>query len=103
VFRPPDDLIVLEAEHWLVNQGVDVPIPGYLIVGARDPEATRIAALPEAAAAELGPLLVRVHRAIEAVLDPKIVYCVKWGARGGALDALPRDPRRALARGGAPA
>jgi diadenosine tetraphosphate (Ap4A) HIT family hydrolase len=39
----------------------------------------RLAALPEAAQAELGPLLARVHRAVEEELAPRIVYCVRWG------------------------
>lgn len=83
MLEPPDDLVVLRTDHWLVNQCVDVAIPGYLIVGATDPAADRVSRLTPAAQAELGPLLARVHRAIEAELDPRIIYCVKWGHGAG--------------------
>lgn len=79
MFTPPPELVVTETDHWRVNQCVDVGIPGYLIVSALDPDADRLAALSAGAQAELGPLLARVHQAIEAELSPNITYCVRWG------------------------
>jgi diadenosine tetraphosphate (Ap4A) HIT family hydrolase len=79
MFEPPPELVVLRTDHWVVNQCVDVAVPGYLIVGAADPGAGSLAALSEGAQAELRPLLARVHRAIEEELSPRIVYCVRWG------------------------
>ncbi len=89
MFEPPSELILLRSNHWLVNQCVDVAIPGYLIVGATDPHADRQATLSEAAQAELGPSLARVHRTIEEELRPRIIYCVRWGHGHGQTIHFP--------------
>ena len=111
MFEPPEEFVVLRTRHWIVNQCADVAIPGYLVVGAADPAADRLAALSPAAQAELGPILARVHRAIEEEFAPKIVYCTRWGhgpghtlhfhvipVYGWMEEALRADPRYAVLR-----
>ena len=78
-FVPPDHLIVVETEHWRLNQRADSALPGYLILEALDPRASRLADLPPPARAELGTLLARAETALVEVLGAQKVQVCRWG------------------------
>ena len=61
-FVPPDKFVIHETEHWWVNHRCDTSYPGYLMIGAKDPNGESLSDLSEAAQAQLGPLLP--HRVI---------------------------------------
>ncbi len=82
-FAPPRELIVAETEHWLVNQRIGCPLPGFLMAGARDGAATSLPLLCDAALAELGLLLARCTAAIESVLGAERVYVARYGHTPG--------------------
>lgn len=52
----------------------DCPLPGYLVLLAKE-EPRSLAELSIEAAASLGPLMVRATRAIEKAVKPERVYC----------------------------
>ena len=83
MFFPPPELVVLETAHWVVNQRVGTALPGYLIVGAKDPEAMDLSRLVPAAQAELGPVLARVQAAVTEVLTPEWTLVSRWGLMEG--------------------
>jgi hypothetical protein len=33
-FVPPDRLVILQSEHWILDHRVDGSLPGYLMLGA---------------------------------------------------------------------
>ncbi|OPA87644.1 HIT family protein [Pseudomonas fluorescens] len=74
--------IVYETEHWRLNHHLASTLPGYLMLGAK---ATihSLADMPEAALAELGGLLARVQRVMEAQLKPKWLYISRYGHMPG--------------------
>ncbi|MGP6269828.1 hypothetical protein ACQUY0_26920, partial [Pseudomonas paraeruginosa] len=57
----PPELIIHQTRHWTLNQRIDSALPGYCMLGSRQP-ATAFHQLPEQALAEFGPLLARVER-----------------------------------------
>ena len=74
--------ILLETEHWQLNHHVDSALPGYLMLGARAPIHS-LAAMPDAALAELGGLLAKTQRVIETQLKPKWLYISRYGHMPG--------------------
>ena len=78
-FVPPARFVIHETEHWLVNHRVDTVYPGYLMVGARAPDATSLASLSPEALAELGGLLAACVHALETRLGATRVYCGRYG------------------------
>ena len=74
--------ILLETEHWRLNHHVDSALPGYLMLGARAPIHS-LAAMPDAALAELGGLLAKTQRVIETQLKPKWLYISRYGHMPG--------------------
>lgn len=54
----PPELIIHQTRHWTLNQRIDSALPGYCMLGSRQP-ATAFHQLPEQALAEFGPLLAR--------------------------------------------
>lgn len=74
--------IVYETEHWRLNHHQASTLPGYLMLGAKAPIHS-LADMPEAALAELGGLLARVQRVMEAQLNPKWLYISRYGHMPG--------------------
>lgn len=69
----PPELIIHQTRHWTLNQRIDSALPGYCMLGSRQP-ATAFQQLPEQALAEFGPLLARVEREMNALLRPRRIY-----------------------------
>jgi diadenosine tetraphosphate (Ap4A) HIT family hydrolase len=74
--------ILAETEHWLLNHHLASKLPGYLMLGAKAP-IDSLADMPEAALAELGGLLARTQRVMEAQLRPKWLYISRYGHMPG--------------------
>lgn len=74
--------ILHETEHWLLNHHLTSKLPGYLMLGAKAP-IDSLAAMPEAALAELGGLLAKTQRVMEAQLQPKWLYISRYGHMPG--------------------
>jgi hypothetical protein len=79
-FEPPERLVILKTEHWVLNHRVDSALPGYLMLGARM-FTNDLSLMPPEALGELGPCLARAQGALKA--SPSI--CIS-----GAT-ATPRD------------
>jgi diadenosine tetraphosphate (Ap4A) HIT family hydrolase len=74
--------IILETEHWLASHRADSVLPGYLILGARQ-ATNELHRLPERVLAELGGLLAKLQRALQATLDPEHLYVGRYGHTSG--------------------
>jgi diadenosine tetraphosphate (Ap4A) HIT family hydrolase len=70
--------LLYETAHFTVEQSEEAVIPGYLVLRAKA-TARSLSDLPVAALAELGLLLARATRAIETVIEPERVYCLRLG------------------------
>ena len=78
-----DPVYVLhETEHWLLNHHLTSKLPGYLMLGAKAP-IDSLAEMPDAALAELGGLLGKTQRVMEAQLTPKWLYISRYGHMPG--------------------
>ena len=78
----PPELIIHQTRHWTLNQRIDSALPGYCMLGSRQP-ATAFHQLPEQALAEFGPLLARVEREMDALLRPRRIYVGRYGHMPG--------------------
>ncbi|OIN50599.1 HIT family protein [Pseudomonas azotoformans] len=74
--------ILHETEHWRLNHHLASALPGYLMLGAKAPIHS-LADMPEPALAELGGLLAKVQRVMEAQLKPKWLYISRYGHMPG--------------------
>ena len=74
--------LLLETEHWRLNHHLASKLPGYLMLGAKA-RIHSLADMPEAALAELGGLLARTQRVMEAQLEPKWLYISRYGHMPG--------------------
>ena len=74
--------ILHETEHWQLNHHLASALPGYLMLGAKAPIHS-LADMPEAALAELGGLLAKTQRVMEAQLKPKWLYISRYGHMPG--------------------
>jgi len=74
--------VLHETEHWLLNHHLASSLPGYLMLGAKAPIHS-LADMPEAALAELGGLLAKTQRVMEAQLKPKWLYISRYGHMPG--------------------
>ena len=81
-FKIPDDKVLLETEHWVVNQRMDSHYPGYMIVGAKE-DSFRISCLSDSALESLGRVLSAVEKRIYQRLSPEIVIVNKLGFSKG--------------------
>jgi diadenosine tetraphosphate (Ap4A) HIT family hydrolase len=80
---PIDPSFILhQTDHWVLNHHLSSALPGYLMLGARAPIHS-LADLPEPALAELGGLLARTQRIMEAQLKPKWLYISRFGHMPG--------------------
>jgi diadenosine tetraphosphate (Ap4A) HIT family hydrolase len=82
-FIPPIEMIVHETPHWRVNQRVGCPVPGYLMVGAKSPDAVELSDLVAAAQREIGSILAQATRILRADLGAERVYVGRYGHDGG--------------------
>lgn len=78
----PPEPIIHQTRHWTLNQRIDSALPGYCMLGSRQP-ATAFHQLPEQALAEFGPLLARVEREMDALLRPRRIYVGRYGHMPG--------------------
>jgi len=78
-YIPGDEFVVYETEHWRVNQRVDSTLPGYLIVGAKEPKAVDLAQLSEDALSEMGTVLGRVTGALQRLFQPEHLHICRFG------------------------
>jgi len=78
----PPELIIHQTRHWTLNQRIDSALPGYCMLGSRQP-ATAFHQLPEQALAEFGPLLARVEREMDTLLRPRRIYVGRYGHMPG--------------------
>lgn len=71
-----------QTDHWLLNHHQSSALPGYLMLGAKAP-VDSLADMPQAALAELGVLLAKTQRIMEAQLKPKWLYISRFGHMPG--------------------
>jgi diadenosine tetraphosphate (Ap4A) HIT family hydrolase len=81
-FQPPENLVILQTEHWSINHRVDSALPGYLMLGVRVPT-NELSRLPAAALAELGTLLAQAQLALHTILNPEHLYIGRYGHMAG--------------------
>ena len=81
-FEIPNELIIKETEHWIVNHRVGTRLPGYMMVGARK-ETAEVHGLSAEAWTELGPLLGLAQRALSDLFDPEHIYVGRYGHTPG--------------------
>ena len=77
-FEPPDHLVILQTDDWVLNHRVDSALPGYLMLGARMPTNDLSLMRPEALA-ELETLLARVQKDLAQILAPRHLYIRRYG------------------------
>jgi len=82
-FKPPSNMIVHETEHWVINQRIGCPVPGYLMIGAKAPDAGELSDLSPAAQHEIGGLLARATQILRADLGAERVYVGRYGHTPG--------------------
>ena len=70
--------IIHETAHWILNHHMSSALPGYLVLGTRH-NANSLSDLPEQALAEMGGLLARVQKTLQAELQPKWLYISRFG------------------------
>ena len=82
-FIPPEEMIVHETAHWRVNHRVGCLVPGYLMVGAKSPDAIELSDLTVAAQREIGSILAQATRILRADLGAERVYVGRYGHDAG--------------------
>ena len=89
-----DEHLVYENAHFRVEHSRDCLVPGYLIVTAKCP-VDSLADLDDGAAQLLGPTLVLVTKVLEAIVQPEVIYCARFGEEVRALHfhIFPRTSR----------
>ncbi|MBE0665095.1 MAG: hypothetical protein E4H23_00985 [Chrysiogenales bacterium] len=75
--RQAKELMIHEDEMFSLEQSATCPIPGYLILRLKGPEASQ-AQLPKKTAQLLGVMLNRVAGAIEQAVKPERVYVLSF-------------------------
>jgi diadenosine tetraphosphate (Ap4A) HIT family hydrolase len=81
-FEPPEHLVILQTDHWIINHRVDSALPGYLMLGARAPT-NDLSTLPPEALSQLGSLLARAQNSLNAILTPEHLYIGRYGHTAG--------------------
>ena len=82
-FVPPDRFVIHETEHWWINHRCDTIYPGYLMVGAKDPNGASLSDLSAAAQSQLGSLLARSGKLLQECLGAVRVYDGRYGHQAG--------------------
>ncbi|MBU4268126.1 MAG: hypothetical protein KJ808_04680 [Acidobacteria bacterium] len=75
--RQAKELLIYENEMFSLEQSAACPIPGYLILRLKGPEAS-LAQLSKKTAQLLGVMLKRVTNAIEQAVKPERVYVLSF-------------------------
>jgi diadenosine tetraphosphate (Ap4A) HIT family hydrolase len=75
--RPLPGGVIYETAHWVVNRVFGPLNLGTLVVGPRH-HVVAVSDLADDAAQELGPLLRRCARLLEALCEPEQVYVCLW-------------------------
>lgn len=78
----PRHFHIAETRGWLVNHRMNSALPGYLMIGSKT-DTNDLSDLPDAALAELGPLLARAQSALKGELNAKRVYIGRYGHTPG--------------------
>ncbi|MCP1624988.1 HIT family protein [Pseudomonas nitroreducens] len=78
----PATHVIHQTEHWLLNHHLASALPGYLMLGSKQPVAS-LADLPEAALAEMGVLMAKVQHILEQTLQPRWLYIGRFGHSPG--------------------
>ena len=81
-FHPPEHLVVLQTEDWMINHRVDSALPGYLILAARMPT-NELSSIRPRALAQLGALLATTQKALNVILKPEHLYIGRYGHTAG--------------------
>jgi diadenosine tetraphosphate (Ap4A) HIT family hydrolase len=81
-FKVPQQFIIKETGHWLINHRVDSALPGYLMIGSRT-DTTNLFDLPPLALADLGVLLAATQKALTDALHPSHIYVGRYGHQEG--------------------
>jgi diadenosine tetraphosphate (Ap4A) HIT family hydrolase len=79
VFIPNHEFVVYETAHWRVNQRVDTTLPGYLMVGAKDPKAGDLTQFSKDALSEMGAVLSIATGALQTHMEPQHIYICRFG------------------------
>lgn len=90
----PPGGIIYEGEHWLVSHQVSPALlRGFLIIKTRR-HCDHIADLTDAEAAEFGPIVRDVSRALSEIVSPAKVYCCSFGEQVTHIHfyVIPRYP-----------
>lgn len=74
--------IIHQTRHWTLNHRVNSALPGYLMLGARQPT-TSLASLPVQAQVELGSLMALTQHVLEDQLQPTRLYISRYGHDAG--------------------
>jgi diadenosine tetraphosphate (Ap4A) HIT family hydrolase len=82
IFQPPQHLVILQTDHWVLNHRVDSALPGYLMLGARVPT-NDLSLMSALALTELGTLLAQAQKALTAILKPEHLYIGRYGHMAG--------------------
>ena len=78
-FVPPAQFVIHETEYWWVNHRCDTIYPGYLMIGAKDPNAALLSDLSTTALSELGPLLAQTSKLLQECFGALCVYDGRYG------------------------
>lgn len=78
----PQEFVVHETEHWVINHSFASALPGYLIMGSKAP-VDSLADLPIGALHEFGELLARSQSLVSQTLAPKRLYISRYGHSSG--------------------
>lgn len=76
---PPEAMTVHETPHWRINHRVKCPVPGYLMVAAKSPDAVELSDLTMGAQQEIGTLLAQTTHVLRDVLGAERVYVTRFG------------------------
>lgn len=74
--------LIYETRHWRLTHRADSALPGYLVLGAKEPS-DWLAELPADALSILGPLLAAAQSAIVRLFRPTRVYVGRYGHSPG--------------------
>ncbi len=74
--------LLLETNHWTIEQRPDATLPGYLLMCAKE-RSTHLWELPSAALEEMGPLLSNIQQLIMQVLAPRYLHIGRYGHMRG--------------------
>lgn len=82
-FVPKQEFVIHETEHWWVNHRGDTIYPGYLMIGAKDPNGVSLSELPDPALSEVGWLLARCSQLLRDCFGALRVYDCRYGHEPG--------------------